>query len=67
VGVARPVHRVSDWPMPLRDGTTTAQITGTVDWVPPPEPGGSWAAVLLLATAIGAFGLIGQSPRPRRC
>jgi hypothetical protein len=52
------VHHVSDWQVPLRDGTTTLQITGTLDWVPPPDPGTWWATVLLLAAAIAALGLV---------
>jgi hypothetical protein len=52
------VHRVSDWQVPLRDGMATIQITGTLDWVPPPHPGNWWAAVLLLAVAIAVLGLV---------
>lgn len=55
------VHRVLDWQVPLRDGVTTAQIIGTLDWVPPPDPGRWWVAVLLLAAAIGALGLIASA------
>jgi hypothetical protein len=60
------VHRVSDWRVPLRDGDATAQITGTLDWVPPPDPGRWWAAVLLLvAAAIGALGLVASAAGSR--
>jgi hypothetical protein len=52
------VHRVSDWRVPLRDGALTAQVTGTLDWVPPPDPTEWWATVLLVAAAIAALGLI---------
>jgi hypothetical protein len=55
------VHRVSDWRVPLRDGAATVQLTGTLDWVPPPNPGTWWAAVLLLAAAIGALGLVASA------
>jgi hypothetical protein len=54
-------HRVSDWQVPLRDGTTTVHITGTLDWLPPPDPGVWWAAVLLLAAALAALGLVASA------
>jgi hypothetical protein len=52
------VHRVSNWRVPLRDGTTTMEITGTLDWLPPPDPGGWWATMLLVAATLAALGLI---------
>jgi hypothetical protein len=58
-------HRVLDWQVPLRDGTATAQITGTMDWVPPPDPSGWWTAVLLLAAVIGALGLVSSGSGTR--
>jgi hypothetical protein len=51
-------HRVSDWRVPLRDGPATLQITGTLDWVPPPHPDTWWTGVLLLAAATAAIGLV---------
>jgi hypothetical protein len=62
------VHRVSNWAVPLRDRATTAQITGTLDWIPPPNAGAWWATVLLLATAVAALGLVasGTDSRPGR-
>ena len=59
------VHRVSDWQVPLRDGAATVQLTGTLDWVPSPDPGTWWAAVLLLAAAIAALGLVASAPGTR--
>jgi hypothetical protein len=54
-------HRVSNWQVPLRDGTAIVHITGTLDWLPPPDPGVWWAAVLLLAAAIAALGLVASA------
>jgi hypothetical protein len=48
-------HRIRDWTVPLRQGTTPFAVTGTLDWVPAPTPGGWWAATLLLAAAVTAL------------
>jgi hypothetical protein len=58
-------QRVSDWQVPLRDGAATAEITGTVDWVPPPEPGTWWAITLLAAATVAALGLLAPPARRR--
>jgi hypothetical protein len=58
-------HRVSNWRVPLHDGAATLEITGTLDWVPPPEPGQWWAAVLLVAAAIAALGLVASTTDSR--
>jgi hypothetical protein len=58
-------HRIRDWTVPLRaDGLVTAQVRGTLDWIPPPPPGLWWAAAVLGAAAVGALGLV--SARGRR-
>jgi hypothetical protein len=44
-------HRLRDWAVPLRRGVTAYQLRGTLDWVPPPQPGGWWAGALLLSAA----------------
>jgi hypothetical protein len=51
------VHRVRDWVVPLRDGVTTMDVRGTLDWLPPPSPGLWWAMCLLAAIGVGALGL----------
>jgi hypothetical protein len=51
-------HRVRDWTVPLRDGASTVQVHGRLDWLPPPDPYVWWAGILLGALAIGALGLI---------
>jgi hypothetical protein len=51
------VHRVRDWVVPLRDGATTMDVRGTLDWLPPPSPGLWWAMCLLAALGVGALGL----------
>ncbi len=50
-------HRIQNWTVPLRDGTTAVQVTGTLDWVPPPEASTWWSVTLLLAALIAALGL----------
>ncbi len=50
-------HRVRDWVVPLRDGTRTIEVRGTLDWVPPPTTGLWWLAVVLGAVAVGLIGL----------
>ncbi len=47
-------HRLRDWVVPLRRGVTAHRISGTLDWVPPPQPGAWWAAALLLAAGTAA-------------
>jgi hypothetical protein len=54
-------HRVSTWQVPLHDDIATRYITGTLDWVPPPDTGVWWAAVLLLAAAVAALGLVASA------
>src|SRR2546430_4257331 len=59
------MHRVSNWRVPLRDGDATMEITGTLDWLPPPDPNHWWTTVLLVAAAIGALGLVGSATNTR--
>jgi hypothetical protein len=51
-------HRIRDWVVPLRSGVTTGEVTGTLDWIPPPTAGAWWAGAVLCATAIGLLGLV---------
>ncbi|WP_018348141.1 hypothetical protein [Longispora albida] len=46
-------HRLRDWTIPIRlaDGAT-GQVTGTLDWVPPPQQGLWWAGILLGGCAV---------------
>lgn len=50
-------HHIRDWSIPLRSGTRTFAVTGTLDWQPAPAAGTWWAGCLLLAAALGALGL----------
>lgn len=45
-------QRVLQWRVPLRHGDTALEITGTLDWLPPPSPWPWW-----LGAAIGAGGI----------
>lgn len=49
--------RILDWSVPLRVDGQEAQLTGTLDWVPPPSPWLWWVAAVLGAAAVGALGL----------
>lgn len=51
-------HRVADWTVPLRAGTTEVELRGTLDWVPPPDPLPWWTLSLLGGLAVGALGLL---------
>jgi hypothetical protein len=50
-------HRLRDWVVPLRDQTTTFELRGTLDYLPPPTAWRWWAGALLLAAAVTALGL----------
>lgn len=51
-------HRVRDWVVPLRDGTTPVELRGTLDWQPPPSQGRWWLAGALGTLLVGALGLL---------
>ncbi|MEV0605321.1 hypothetical protein AB0I61_02955 [Polymorphospora rubra] len=51
-------QRVRDWTVPVRDGGTAITVSGTLDWVPPPDPWVWWAWILLAIVAIGALGIV---------
>jgi len=57
-------HRVRDWVVPLRDGVSTMEVRGTLDWVPPPAAGLWWALVVGGALAVAALGLAWARTRP---
>jgi len=60
-------QRIRDWTVPLRVDLSTAEVRGTLDWIPPPLPALWWAGAVLGAAAIGALGLIStRSPSPDR-
>jgi hypothetical protein len=50
-------QRVRDWVVPLRDGVSTMEVRGTLDWVPPPNPGVWWAFAALVGVGVAALGL----------
>jgi hypothetical protein len=51
------VQRIRDWTVPLRIELATAEVHGTLDWIPPPLPGLWWALAVLGAAAVSALGL----------
>lgn len=50
-------QRVRDWVVPLRDGVSTMEVRGTLDWVPPPSPGVWWAFVIIAGIGVATLGL----------
>ncbi|GAA4469840.1 hypothetical protein [Phytohabitans houttuyneae] len=50
-------QRVRDWVVPLRDGVSTMEVRGTLDWVPPPSPGLWWAFVIIVGIGVAVLGL----------
>ncbi|TFV52820.1 hypothetical protein [Blastococcus sp. TF02A-35] len=57
-------HVVSEWVVPLRQGSTEAEVAGVLTWSPPPSPWLSWPLVAALVVAAAAAGLVARSPRP---
>jgi hypothetical protein len=49
------VHRLRDWTVPLREQARVFEISGTLDWMPPPRAGLWWLGAGLLGLA--AIGL----------
>jgi hypothetical protein len=50
-------QRVRDWVVPLREGVSTMEVRGTLDWVPPPSPGLWWAFVIIVGVGVAVLGL----------
>ncbi|MFI5936825.1 hypothetical protein [Actinoplanes sp. NPDC051494] len=48
-------HQLRDWTVPLRQGTRTFAVTGTLTWEPPPAAGLWWAGAVALAAATVAL------------
>ncbi|MEV0456891.1 hypothetical protein [Catellatospora methionotrophica] len=57
-------HRIREWTVPMRTEVTPLQVTGTLDWVPPPSSTVWWAATVAGALAIALLGLVRGRPRP---
>lgn len=59
-------HRIRDWVVPLREGLTTLEVRGALDWVPPPNPLPWWGLSLVAAAGVGALGALPLSARRDR-
>jgi hypothetical protein len=57
-------HRLRDWSVPVRDGTRTLQLTGTLDWLPRPGLNRWWTGTLL-AGAVVMLLAVSTAPRLR--
>lgn len=56
-------HRILEWTIPLRVGTTQHIVHGYVDWLPPPNTPTWTAGALLLAGGVAAVALTGIGRR----
>ncbi|GIG01938.1 hypothetical protein [Catellatospora citrea] len=56
-------HRIREWTVPMRTEVTPLQVTGTLDWVPPPNPVIWWVATVAGALAVALLGLVPGRPR----
>ena len=57
-------HTVFEWTVPVRQGSTTAEVTGVLTWSPPPSPWLVWPAYAVPALLAVAAGLLARTPRP---
>jgi len=57
-------HRIRDWVVPLRDETSTVEVRGTLDWIPPPVSWVWWGLTLLVAAALALLGLVWDRALP---
>jgi hypothetical protein len=60
----RSVH-ILEWAIPLRDDGRDVQVTGDLDWLPPPATTDWWSGIVLAAAAVSALGLV-RGPAARR-
>ena len=56
-------HVVSEWVVPLRQGSTEAEVAGVLTWSPPPSPWVVWPVVTALLLTAVAAGLVARTPR----
>ena len=49
-------HRLRDWVVPLRQGTTELRIGGTLDYLPPPTEWLWWAGAAVIMLGVAAAG-----------
>ncbi|RBY95843.1 hypothetical protein DQ237_11900 [Blastococcus sp. TF02-8] len=56
-------HVVSEWVVPLRQGSTEAEVAGRLTWAPPPSPWLVWPVVAVLLLGAVAAGAWAGTPR----
>ena len=56
---------VTQWEVPLQAAGVDHQVTGQLEWVPPPPPG-AWLAAAGAIAAVALAGSFGRSVSPRR-
>jgi hypothetical protein len=57
-------HTVFEWTVPVRHGSTAAEVTGVLTWSPPPSPWLVWPVYALLALLAAGAGLLARTARP---
>lgn len=56
-GDPRVAQHIRDWTVPMRVDATPLQLTGSLDWVPPPSPWLWWLLAVAGALVVGLLGL----------
>lgn len=56
-------HRIREWTVLMRTEVTPLQVTGVLDWVPPPNPVTWWIVAVAGALAVALLGLVRGRPR----
>ncbi|MCZ2857754.1 hypothetical protein [Blastococcus sp. VKM Ac-2987] len=56
-------HVVSEWIVPLRHGSTEAEVAGVLTWSPPPSPWVVWPLVTAVLLTAVAAGLVARTSR----
>ncbi|MBV1853968.1 hypothetical protein [Catellatospora tritici] len=56
-------RRIRDWTVPMRTEVTPLNLSGTLDYVPPPSPVTWWAIAVAGAVLVALLGFIPRRPR----
>ncbi|BCJ70814.1 hypothetical protein CS0771_03580 [Catellatospora sp. IY07-71] len=56
-------RRLREWTVPMRTEVTPLQVTGVLDYVPPPDPVQWWLGAVAGAAVIALAGLVRNRPR----
>lgn len=56
-------RRIREWTVPMRTEVTPLQVSGVLDWVPPPSSVSWWLGAVAGAALVALLGLVGGRPR----